>query len=130
MHARHHRPPHDHVEQVGFIDDHLIVEEEIDVFKRDRASQMFVVVVAHGTIVSRLHTDRTARHAYMQRSDLTQAHGLDAVALVLRDDEVGAIARRQDVFHQVHFVDPGPDTPRELHALRIGELGVLVEVRL
>src|SRR6267142_2692364 len=59
-----------------------------------------------------------------------QRHLLDQVALALCEDQVGTLARRQDVLVQIDKVDARPDRARSLDRVLIGELRIAMEIGL
>src|SRR6516162_10395038 len=61
-------------------------------------------------------------------SQLAQRDFLDAVAFRLLEDEVGALAGRQDVVVQIDEIDPGPDSSRGRNRLVVGEPRIAVEI--
>ncbi len=53
---------------------------------------------------------------------LSQSHRFDAMRLAFAQDQIGAIARGQDVFLQVHEVDGAPKLQRLGDRLRLRQL--------
>src|SRR5262249_9090732 len=58
-----------------------------------------------------------------------QRHFLDQMALDLLQDQVGALARRQDVLTQIEEIDARPDRGRGLDRLRVRQRRIAVKVR-
>jgi hypothetical protein len=62
------------------------------------------------------------------RLQSSQRHFLDHVTLHLLQDEVGALAGRQDVLVKVEEIDSRPDRARGRHGLIVGQRRVAVKV--
>src|ERR1700730_14770065 len=69
-----------------------------------------------------------ARRERKLRLQPPQRHFLDQVALDLLQDQVGALARRQDVLAQIEKVEARPDRRRGLDRLRVRQRRVAVKV--
>src|ERR1043166_6362364 len=68
--------------------------------------------------------------ASARRSQLPQPHFLHQMVRLFLQDEVGALARGEDVLVQVHEVDAVPDRGRGLDRLLVVERRIAVEVGL
>jgi hypothetical protein len=70
----------------------------------------------------------TARRERELRLQPPQRDLLDQVAFDLLQDEVGALARRQNVLAQIEKIDARPDRRRSLNRLRVRQRRVAVKV--
>ena len=90
---------------------------------RTRNPERFFVLVA-GFRAQRFALSRNDR-----KPQPPQRHFLDLVARDLLQDEVGALARRDDVLVQIDQIDARPDRRRGLDRFRVGRIRIAVEVR-
>src|SRR5262245_43606580 len=77
---------------------------------------------------ARSSTRCAARRERELRLQPPQRDLVDQVALDLLQDQVGALARRQDVLAQIEKIDARPDRRRGLNRLRVRQRRVAVKV--
>ena len=61
-------------------------------------------------------------------SQLAQRHFLNRMVFLLGENEIGALARGQNIFVQIGEVDPLPDRSCGGDSIGVGELRVAVEI--